>query len=193
MRRLSPLFFPILTLLVAPSALAHQPADAHSARTDVRIDDQRGLRVRIWFEVPDAAATDVDSLRERLTGCLPLSLGGRALPGTWVRGDDPKDGLSNGSHTLVSLEFDPAQPVAAKRLVLTLTVECFSDKDLSLVGNVRAREPWKVVEEDLPVATVPVAAGHGDQGHGHPGHGHDDAPMTDGESRTLRVVFERSE
>lgn len=189
-RRPSPLLILVLCLLVAPSVLAHQPAHVVSARADVRVDDQRGLRVRVWFEVPDARAGDVTALRDHLAGCLPLSAGGEALPGGWARGDDPKDGLSNGSHTLMALEFEPAEPVAQKRLELTLRIECFGGEDLSLAGNVRARLPWQVLEAFVPEAAVSEDADAGDHRHGH------DTPRpakADDASRTLRVVFERSE
>lgn len=189
MRRLVPILLLALPLYLPPTLdlAAHSPEDSYSARADLRIDEQRGLRVRTWFEVPKSAKLaqgDADVAVSTLGGCLELSLAGEALEGRWRAGDDPKHGLSNGSHRLVALEFEPDRDLpspADARLDIALLVACFAEKDLSFSATARARSPWRVESETLPEK----AAHHHEHGAGEA----DDA--ADIQSRTAQIVFSR--
>lgn len=190
MPRLVPILLLVLPLFLAPAldVAAHSPEDSYSARADLRIDEQRGLRVRTWFEVPESAKLaqgDADAAVSALGGCLDLSLGDEALVGSWRAGDDPKHGLSNGSHRLFALEFEPnrvfTSAATSAKLEVRLVVVCFPEKDLSFSATARARSPWRVESETLPEK----AAHHHEHGAGEA----DDA--LDLQSRTARIVFTR--
>lgn len=186
MRRFVPIFLLVFPILVAPSldVTAHSPEDVHAARADLRIDEQRGLRVRMWFEVPQAAKLaqgDADAAVSELAGCLQLTLGGESLAGNWRAGNDPKHGLSNGSHRLFALEYEPAEAPAVSTLDVTLVVGCFPEKDLSFSATARARSPWRVKSETLPASAQ----------HAHDHSGASETGSDDFASRTLRVVFSR--
>ncbi|MDA8020115.1 MAG: hypothetical protein MPN21_21980 [Thermoanaerobaculia bacterium] len=149
-------FLLLLGMVSASAALAHSAENAFSSRADLRIDEQRGLRVRTWFEVPHSSELvqeDADAVVGRLAKCLRLSLDGAPLAGIWRRGDDPKHGLSNGSHRLYALEFEPELPPAGDSLDVKLSVGCFPDQDLGFTASVRAKPPWRVTAKTLPPTT----------------------------------------
>ena len=185
MRRLAVIVLLVLPVLStpAPDVAAHSPEDSYSARADLRIDEQRGLRVRTWFEVPESskvAQGAVDAAVAFLAGCVELSLDDEALAGSWRAGDDPKHGLSNGSHRLFALEFEPDSAPVGAELDVALRVGCYSERQLSFSATARARSPWQVASKTLP---GPVH---------HPHHGAEgaDGGATD-DNRTARVVFSR--
>lgn len=192
---LAVLALPLLaTLSVATPAAAHSPEDATSARADLRVDDDRGLRVRVWFEVPESnklTRGDAADAVTHLGACLHLERGDKPVAGTWRAGDDPKHGLSNGSHRLYALEFEAKELEAGElaggeALDIRLNVQCFPQADLGLTANVRAKPPWRIETEELPAAAMHR------HGHGH-GHGHekaDDVENAEGQ-REARVVFRR--
>ena len=191
MQRITPLFLSLLALpiLLGPASdiAAHSPEDSYSARADLRVDEQRGLRVRTWFEVPEsskAAQGDAEAAVSHLAECLTLTLSGEPLAGTWRTGDDPKHGLSNGSHVLYALEFEPKKDLDEAKLDVTLVIGCFPGEDLSFSASARARSPWRVESESLPAK--------GAHRHGH-GAGSDAAAgdSQETQSRTAQVVFSR--
>jgi hypothetical protein len=196
-----PRLFILLTAIcfpavVPPTALAHSPEDTYSARADLRIDEQRGLRVRTWFEVPESskvAQGEADAAVAQLGECLELTLGEEPLAGSWVAGDDPKHGLSNGSHRLIALEFEPDAAPTGSSLDVTLVVNCFLDKDLTVSSTSRARSPWQVVEEEHQQA--PSHHAHGHEAHDHHADGHKAAHAAgeDGTPRRVRVRFSHAE
>lgn len=197
MRRHATHFFLALSALLlclSPGNVrAHSPEGTYSARADLRVDEQRGLRVRVWFEVPEStqiARGDAAAAVARLGSCLELTLGGEVAAGNWRAGDDPKHGLSNGGHTLYALEFEPATESLESTLVVSLGVGCFADEDLAFQATSRARSPWRVAEEALPQGRAHGAGRAHAHSHAH-GHDAEDASGTAKSDRRARVVFER--
>lgn len=149
------------------AAQSHPRHDTSSVRADVRIDEARGLRVRVYVEIPTAQVEgerrafskgsadreDVDmafreSMWERLGAGLKVSVDGTSLPGRWVPADDPRNGHGTREGYLYVLELEPTDPagaVAADRLTVRIDLDVLPDATPHLSSAVRAKLPWRVV------------------------------------------------
>ncbi|MEM9553991.1 MAG: hypothetical protein AAGC60_07015 [Acidobacteriota bacterium] len=164
--------FALLLLFVAGSAGAHPfDAESYSARADVRLDEKRGLRVRVYVEVPaqkvlaefmtlyDDPMTLGDeedqAFRERMWTRLGTSLGltvdGARPAGGWVPADDPRNGYGTAEFFLYALEFVPDDPRALldERVAVHVDLDVFPGEEIYLSAAARAKAPWQVASTTI--------------------------------------------
>ncbi|MEL7058768.1 MAG: hypothetical protein AAGN46_01955 [Acidobacteriota bacterium] len=156
----------LLVGTVAPSVGHEINPDVPSLHADLRIDDKRGLRVRVDVEIParevaaaflatadDPRTLDAEAERafhaaqlETLASTFSLRLGDAAANGTWRPADDPRNTLATDEVTFYSLEFEPADgPIRDARVEVRLEIDTFPDRAIELSAATRAKPPFRVV------------------------------------------------
>ncbi|MEM1204055.1 MAG: hypothetical protein AAGN66_12575 [Acidobacteriota bacterium] len=199
-----------LATVWGPGTARAHPFDAtfHSARCDVKLDDQRGLRVKVILEVPTAKileeflelygdptqigeeASDIFRQRqfERFSKDLRVRVGGRRPAGAWTPTDDPINGLGTAEFFVYMLEYvlEDKDSVMADRVDVRVDLDVFGREPVYFTVTGRGRAPkWKMVSNSADKVLK-----SGDPELLDPNTGQ---WSLDPRLRKLRFVFERQE